>query len=365
MYTMIPLQYFFNYVSVKYDANGYAKFFRFYPEQLETYKAGNMFKTMSESAAGVVLSFITTGNSVEFKCKASGKLKTFLPVIKQISISNAIFALRNRPKENARHGKIFLDGVDFVVDGKLISTHRVSKGKMKFRFDNPLKLSHEVKIYFPVIFDLEIKDLKINGTVEVPKQKAMILCLGDSITQGFIAGSPSLNYVAQMSESLNVQAINQGVGGYIYDSKSLNGIEHFKDQFGLPKFITVAYGTNDWHYKTSYIELQKNISQYFKRLTQIFPASHIFVITPIWRGDFKTDTKGKIPFEQVSEIIKTETSAYKTITIIDGMKLIPHDFKYFSDVYLHPSAEGFTIMTNNICRLAKFPLCEEAEVPST
>jgi lysophospholipase L1-like esterase len=268
--------------------------------------------------------------------------------MQQISISSVLYALKCLPKENLKKNRVFLDGVDFVVDDKLISTKQIIRGTMKFRFANPDKKKCKVTIYFPVIAEMDIKDLKINGTVEKLPPQEKILCLGDSITQGFISGYPSQNYVALLSQELNVDVINQGVGGYTYQEQSLNGLEKYNRQFGSPKFITVAYGTNDWYYKIPPNELQKNIADYYKHLTAIFPATSIYVITPIWRGDTEVNSSYIIPFEQIAELIQKETAVYPTITLIDGMKLLPHDFAYFSDGYLHPNAEGFAIMANAI-----------------
>jgi hypothetical protein len=196
--------------------------------------------------------------------------------------------------------------------------------------------------------------LEINGIVEKLPVKENILCLGDSITQGFIAGNPSQNYVALLAAKLNVNAINQGIGGYVFQSNSLNGIEQFKEQFGEPKFITVAYGTNDWYYKISEKEFHENVAAYFKHLIEIFPVTSVYVITPIWRGDSELELQGKMPFENIANIIRQEVSVFQSIKIIDGLKLVPHEFKYFSDVYLHPSAEAFVMMTNNLIEQAGF-----------
>jgi lysophospholipase L1-like esterase len=352
-YAMI-LEHFYNYIQAHNDAEGYTYFSRFYPEQLEAYHNDAMYKAMSGSAAGVVLNFITTGNAIQFKCKTTSKLKKFLPIMRQLSISSILYAMKCLPKNHVHKNKILLDGIDFMVDGNLISTKQPRRGAIKFRFSNPEKKRCEVKICFPVIFEMEIKDLKINGTVEKVAPKEHILCLGDSITQGFISGHPSKNYVARIAHELNVNAINQGIGGYIYQSNSLNGLENFNQQFGLPKFITVAYGTNDWYHKITLDALQKNIEEYYKHLLAIFPSTPIYVITPIWRGDTEFESANKIPFGQIAHIIRRETAMYPTITLIDGMDLLPHDFSHFADGYLHPSAEGFAIMANNILAQANF-----------
>ncbi|GMO40217.1 MAG: hypothetical protein Ta2B_20070 [Termitinemataceae bacterium] len=362
MFSMIPEQFFSNYINIEYDKKGYAKFIRFYPQQFDAYKDNDMYKEMSNSTSGVVLNFITSGNSIRFKSKIENKMKTLGPVIKQINIDAVLFALKNAPKASKKNKKMLLDGIDLVVDGKLILTKRIKNGTVKFDFYNPFSKKCEVKIYFPAIFETRIKDLKINGIVEKIEPKENILCLGDSITQGFIAGSPSANYAARLSAALNVNAYNQGVGGYVYNAKSLNGLEAFCAQFGLPKFITVAYGTNDWYYMIAADTLQRNIADYFMRLTKIFPITPIYVISPIWRGDSELNPllpastnllRGKIPFSDVAQIIKNEAKHYPSITTIDGMNLLPHDFKYFSDVYLHPNAEGFAIMADNLLESLK------------
>ncbi|MDR0878588.1 MAG: SGNH/GDSL hydrolase family protein [Treponema sp.] len=354
MYTILPEHLFHNYTTIQYDDKGYARVSRFYPQQLEAYRDNAMFDAMSKSSSGVVLSFITTGDSINFKCRVPNRLKTFQPIMRQISVSSVVYALKKLSKDNIKKGVVLLDGIDLVVDGELHSTKYPISSNIKFRFDNPSHKKCEVKIFFPVIFDMYIKDLEINGVVERLQTKEHILCLGDSITQGFSAGNPSRNYVALLADKLNVDVINQGIGGYVYRSESLTGLENFKKQFGEPKFITVAYGTNDWYYKIPEKEFRENAADYYKHLTGIFPSTPIYIITPIWRGDTELDLQGKMPFENIANIIEQEASAFPSIKIIDGMKLVPHDFKYFSDVYLHPNAEAFSIMTNNLIKQAGF-----------
>ncbi|MDR2842821.1 MAG: SGNH/GDSL hydrolase family protein [Spirochaetaceae bacterium] len=340
------MEYFYNYIDKKADSDGYTSFSRFYPEQMEVYSKDPMSKAMSISSAGVVLGFCATGDiAIKFKCKTSSKLKMFLPVLRQVNINAVLDLVRNLPKRDQKE-KLLLDGIDFVVDGKIIATKQPKRGVMEFCFSSPDKKKREVKIYFPVIFEMEIKDLKISGNIEALKKKEQILCLGDSITQGFFSGHPSQNYVALLAEKLDVYAVNQGIGGYTYEPESISGLEKMPPL----KFITVAYGTNDWYYKPDINAIQKNIAEYYKKLVSIFPATLIYAITPLWRGDLDSVAASGVPFSRIADIIKKETAAYPSIKLINGLDLLPYDNSYFADGFLHPSARGFNLFIENLVR---------------
>ncbi len=203
-----------------------------------------------------------------------------------------------------------------------------------------------VKIYFPHIAKIIILDIQFSEdvVVEFPaSQKSNLLCLGDSITQGMDARHPSTTYPVLLSRSLEVDLLNQGVGGYVFNARSLD-----QELTYQPDIITVAYGTNDWGRYLSIEELRVRCAEYLEVLTRIYPNAAIFVITPFWREDaIKPQPMGS--FDELSELITDLCQPYSSITVINGLELVPHLPTLFTDG-LHPTDQGFLHLAHNLAR---------------
>jgi lysophospholipase L1-like esterase len=338
-----------NYILEQTDNKGYSSFSRFFPEQLAVYGRDAMSKTMSHSTAGMYLGFLTTGSKVSFLCKTQGKLSMILPIVRQVKLKVISQMLRKVSLKDfyPKKQKSMMDGIDLVVDGSLLETRRPKKERIEFEFENPNHEKKVVKIYFPAIGSISIKDLEIDGITEELPPKDLMLCLGDSITQGMIASAPSLNYVALLANHLGLNALNQGVGGYTFQKDSLLGL----NALASPNLITVAYGTNDWTNKYDYNEIQRDIREYMKALTDIFPKVPIYLITPIWRADINEEVPSRISFTKLSEFIEEEGNRYSNVSVISGLPLVDHDIGLFADSFLHPNARGFAMMSDRIAKL--------------
>lgn len=345
------MKYLHNYIQEVIDSKGYSSFYRFFPEQMAVYEKDAISKAMALSTAGIYFGFLTTGSRVSFKCRTHSKMKMILPIVRQVKlkvISKMIKKVSIKdfyPKKQ----KSMMDGIDLVVDGTLIETKKVKKDHIHFEFFNPNQEKKLVKIYFPAIESVSMKDLEIEGDVEELPPKEHMLCLGDSITQGMIAGAPSLNYVALLADYLGVDALNQGVGGYTFQRDSLFGL----NALPKPKLITVAYGTNDWTNKANEGMIKKDIAEYMKELVSMFSDVPIYMITPIWRADIEEEVLCGIPFEMIGETIREEASLYHNVSVIDGMLLVDHESSLFADTFLHPDAKGFAMMAGRLAELLR------------
>ena len=162
----------------------------------------------------------------------------------------------------------------------------------------------------------------------------MWLALGDSITQGMVAIHPSGTYPSLISEQLDLELINAGVGGIRFASGELDyiGIE--------PDIITVALGCNDWGVPKE--ELEASVSDYLECLLSLYKCRNIHFILPIWRSDAE-QVNADMTFIQHREIIRKVASRYPFINIVDGYALLPCDEYYYGDPTgkVHPNDEGF------------------------
>jgi len=176
----------------------------------------------------------------------------------------------------------------------------------------------------------------VGATYVLPvRQKKTLLAYGDSITQGFDALYPSHSYAVRLAEFLDAELLNKGIGGACFCAPLVMAGEGYN-----PDYIVVAYGTNDWTCQTQET-FRSNAQAHIQELIKKYPASKIFVITPIWRGDYANERKFG-PFSKIEAIIRDICEENHQIHIVSGWDLVPKDASFFGDMYLHPNDKGFT-----------------------
>ena len=184
-----------------------------------------------------------------------------------------------------------------------------------------------VVIYLPADATILIRNFEVNAVVKRPEKNAKVLWLGDSITQGYGPLRSAMTYVSVANRLLDYEIINQGIGGYIYDKKSLMKMEGYN-----PDKIIVALGTNQFQ-----SESMKDVEEYYEKLIDIYGNEiPVLCISPVWRGDQPENSDKFVSF---CENIKKIAGSYKNVKIADGFSLIPHLKEYYLDG-LHPNCLG-------------------------
>ncbi len=193
-----------------------------------------------------------------------------------------------------------------------------------------------VTVWFPCLFGAMVKNVAVDdgSSVEEVGTDKRLLMIGDSITHGYDARYPSKAYPAIVAREMDVDVVNQGIGGDVYHVGNLG------DGVGFtPDLITVLLGTNDWsgrkkdHFFTS-------LEEYYEKLDRLYPDVKKAVITPLWRGDNRRITDVGL-FKDAVKAIASEALKYNGVTVIDGEKLIDHRENLFSPDILHPNDAGF------------------------
>ncbi len=194
-----------------------------------------------------------------------------------------------------------------------------------------------VKVVFPWSVTPTIREISIDdgASIQPAPKKDILLCYGDSITHGYDALRPSESYVCRLADKLNLAICNKAIGGEVFFPELLDTPEEF-----TPKYITVAYGTNDW-FKCSFKTFERNCRAFYTTLAERYPNVPIFAITPIWRRD-KNDPTPFGDFTRVRDTIFAVAAQFDNILPIDGIDFVPHDGDtYFADRQLHPNSAGF------------------------
>lgn len=212
-----------------------------------------------------------------------------------------------------------------------------NKGTLSFSLPEGDK---KVTVYFPIDLNLQIKNFVTEQPLRKIKKSHKVLWLGDSITQGYGTFLTGETYVNVANRALNYDILNQGIGGYIFDSKILTKMDGY-----TPDKIIVSFGTN--HYKAD--DFLGQVSAYFKQLNAIYKDIKTLVITPIFRCDDGSDLeKLKWAGKQIERIC----SAYSNVAVVNGFTLVPNVAQYFFDG-LHPNALGANYYGKNLVEFIK------------
>ena len=306
----------------------YVRFYRFTEEQGELYKERFIdFYHQSLFTAGIKLEFSTDSENLFLKVNVPEiTLRRYFSFDVLVNgkpvgyISN--FSESDMPDN-------YID-VDFPM-GEYSKSFVLGEGTKK------------VSIYFPWSVIGELEELSIdNGSFCEPIPcGGRILVFGDSITQGYDAQRPSNHHIVRLAELLNVEAVNKAIAGERFFpnlAKTIDDIE--------PKFITVAYGTNDWD-NVEKQELLDTCRGFYENLSRTYSNTQIFAVSPIWRADENEERKcGR--FSDIEEEIKEIVCDLRNVNFISGYNFVPQDKTCFADRYLHPNDKGFEFYISNM-----------------
>lgn len=191
----------------------------------------------------------------------------------------------------------------------------------------------QVELYLPWSRRVDISNFELDYGAELAavKRHKTMLCFGDSITQGFDNLYPSLSYVSRLARMLGADEINKGIGGDKFR------VDILEDEGLSPDIITVAYGTNDWM-KISKEDFVQGAKEFYKRASELYPNSHIFAISPIWRVDEHKNED--FALAEVYGAIVESCRGLENIYPINAYPFVPHTKEFFKDMRVHPSDLG-------------------------
>ena len=244
---------------------------------------------------------------------------------------------------------LYIDGI-FCDELYVMNFIRKKSGNVSFALPEG---SHRITVYFPNLMRMDLKNVILEDAsfADPAPSKMKILCLGDSITQGYDAYHSSLSYVNRLSQTLDAEILNQAVGGEVFDAKILDGSLAFD-----PDLITVAYGTNDWAVRESKKEFLEEAERFFQTVREIYPKEKTVYISPIWRGDYQkpfgTEETRVGAFDDAVADLK-RLARDNGLSVVDGAQLTPHHSDFFADQILHPNELGFGFYAENLLRELK------------
>ena len=228
------------------------------------------------------------------------------------------------------------DSFELSLGGQITEIRYVKdlpeEGKLDWQLPEGEK---DVVLYLPADATVLIRNFTIDGDVTPAKKNEKVLWLGDSITQGYGPLRSAQTYVSVANRLLNYDIINQGIGGYIYDKKSLLKMPGY-----TPDKIIVALGTNQFGCET-----MRDVEEYWETLIGLYGTEiPVLCVTPLWRGDVPD---GFPTLARFCEDVKKIAGQYPNVKIVDGFTLVPHLPEYFLD-NLHPNCLGTEVYGRNL-----------------
>lgn len=336
-----------NSVNHHEDEEAYLTFLRFSDRQMQVYEPDPLSRLMSQCSSGVCLCLETNGDEVVIDCKTTELRPKMLVEIKgEMTIGQVIQMLGNTIWKASKAGnKLDLaQHFDLYVNDCYQSAIRLSSGQLSIPLENPGHQWIKLKIWLPLYIPLSIRNVCVNGEWrECDEKRPVLYAFGDSITQGFISGRPSFCYVTQLAEMLGFDALNQGIGGAMFDPHILDDLESLPQ----PDQVLVAYGSNDWHHGLDFGSVKDKVTLFFDRLHHVYPNLPTHVLTPIWREDMGQPQKCG-SFEDISQLIHDTASVFPNIQLIDGLKVSPHNTGCYADGFLHPNTLGFSYLAQRL-----------------
>ena len=227
------------------------------------------------------------------------------------------------------------DSFELAVDGLIERIWYVKDMDREGRIECSLPAGKKaVTIYLPADATVLIRNFETDAFVTKPAKNGKVLWMGDSITQGFGPLRSGLTYVSVANRLLNYDLINQGIGGYVYDSGSVMKMEGYQ-----PDKIIVALGTNQYGSPT-----MDAVEDFYKALISVYGVTPVLCISPLWRGD---NPEGIPTLIRFCENVKSIAGRYKNVSVADGFTLVPHLPEYYLD-NLHPNGLGAETYGQNL-----------------
>ena len=318
-------KYYYGAYSFEETADGWLQAFQYTKAQMEYFKgASDFWYDRSMATTAKTIEFVTDATKISFAYRIAwlGSADSF-----ELSVDGQIVK------------------IDYVKDileklGKKIENPKEGGPEWEMPIDGTIAWDlaegrKSVVIYLPADATVLLKDFAINGVAEHVQKGAKVLWLGDSITQGYGPLRSAMTYVSVANRLLNYDIINQGIGGYVYDKKSLMKMEGYQ-----PEKIIVALGTNQFGCET-----MTDVEEYYETLIGLYGREiPILCISPIWRGDHP---EGMDTLARFCENVKKIASSYPNVTVVDGFKLVPHLNEYYLDS-LHPNCLGTETFGRNL-----------------
>ncbi|MCH3943625.1 MAG: SGNH/GDSL hydrolase family protein [Atopobiaceae bacterium] len=359
-------------VRVGAEPGGWSRPWRFYSEQVHALRSAQAWHpgkywNMSRCCAGITIEFETDAQRIALECQVDRESATTRNVLSAIDGPD--------PADRLPHDGFSCD----VIDTGIVARSKVGKGAAHAaRKRTPAREAHlgpvlsgpaseeddvlpgaelvvfdlapeqmpplpglgstrRVCIHLPALRGCVVHDLLCDGTFIHPvAERPVLLLLGDSVAQGFVAGDPALSWPSVVARRLRCELVNQSVGGQVFQTDSLVGL----GRLPKPRHVVVALGENYRYESCNSTMVRHEIHAYLNYLETIWPDAEVRVLSPTWHDEEAWPTNPKSCFPSVPKILADETMRHDGWSFVDGHEVMEHSPELLADGCDHPNREG-------------------------
>ncbi len=287
-----------------------------------------LYRQMAACTAGVTVELETTADRLVLELRRD-------PVPQG---SQAVLSLVDGWPDDA------LDGVSADVDGRHLPCRMPALGEEAVEFDLrgdqatlPGLVRRRVRVWLPCLVGCRVRDVVCDGPVEPVPARRRALFLGDSVTQGFVAGDPARTLPALVADRMGCEAVNQGIGGQVIQPASLADLG---DAVPDPRLVVVELGANYRYEPCSPAEVARDAGRYLELVSRTWPEAPTLVVTPLPHDEGAWPTHPRSCFPEVPRILARAARGRDTMHLVDGSRLLEASPATLADD-AHPTAAGF------------------------
>jgi len=243
---------------------------------------------------------------------------------------------------------------DLFVDGRLAVSAGPERPAERWEgevFRAPTRGMRTFELWLPHVVETWLERLEIEDGACVepaPPFERTWLAVGDSITQGMTASSPSRTYTGLGARRLRIDLWNVGVGGGTMDPAAGRAAARLGCDL-----VTVAFGVNDWNRAKPLDRFRRDCEEVFSALTARKKDGSTFVITPLPVVGLRERNDAGRTLEHYREIVRETAERTGGIPVIEGPDLVPAEAEFFVDG-VHPNDAGMRAVARGLAgRLAR------------
>lgn len=313
-----------------------------------------LYRQMARTSAGVCVEFDTDAREVVLEVRLDAEPRG----------TREVLAIIDRAQNTPPRPH---DGVSADVDGRHLPCVMPAIGQDLVSFSlvsgDPeealglvalpgLARTRRVRIWLPCLRGCMVRDVYCDGTFIRPvAHRKVLLALGDSITQGFVADDPAFAWPSLLAQRLGLDVVNQGVGGQVFQPGSLLGLAGSVDVAR----IVVAFGENYRYESCIARRVSRDVRSYLLEVARLWPQVPTCVLTPFWHDEEASPSRSNSCFDQVPSFITAHSAPHDQMVVIDGLDLLEHDSALMADGYEHPGERGMRQIATRLNAVIRVP----------
>ena len=255
------------------------------------------------------------------------------------------------------------DGVSADVDGRHLPLMTPDENDLvEFALDDPdaapepglvriplpgMGEPHRVRVWLPCLSSCAVREVRADGTyLEPVPERGQLLVLGDSIAQGFVSCDPGRSWTARLAAHLDLDLLNQGVGGQVFQPGALAGLS----EVARPEAIVVELGENYRYEPCQASRVGREILAYLYEVSEAWPEVPTWVLTPLPHAEELYPTHPRSCAGEVDALIETAVRRHPQMRLVDGAALLDAEAlpELLADGSDHPGPEGQRMLAERL-----------------